>query len=173
MTLSRMRGLGSAFLQKIPSPWPMLSKRSGKCLPQRGVVWGVPRGSTRNANSMCGFWRNEWRQCCAKRQIPRGDMIAVYKLDASMLGGGERRFELPPDCRLVAWEPSLLRGIPDHIGFEKIGFIKNWIFHSPRFLSGRRLYSVYSLMAGAHVLSQCILTPGSSRYRFMAAEDMQ
>lgn len=105
--------------------------------------------------------------------MPSDDMNLVYRLDANTLGGAGNSVELPHDYRLVAWEPSLLRPIPDNIAFEKIGFLKNWVFHAPRFLSGRNQYSVYSLMTGPNVITQCILTPGSSRYRFMAPDDMQ
>lgn len=96
----------------------------------------------------------------------------VYRVEGSSGSCGET-VTSSQGFELVKWKPSLTRIVPNNIQFEKIGFLKNWFFHLPRLFSNKRLYCVYSLVSDNEVLCQCMLTPASSRYPFMAPEDMQ
>jgi GNAT superfamily N-acetyltransferase len=99
-------------------------------------------------------------------------IVVVYKREHLSVGtalGGPSA-----DHHLVEWTPSLLRIVPKNIAFERLGFLKNWLFHSPRFFFMRdRIYRVYALVRDGEVLCQCIVTPASARYPFMGPDDLQ
>jgi len=107
-----------------------------------------------------------------EQKSPTDIDYVVYKLD-EFSGSCKEVDVLSQGFELVRWEPSLTRVIPWNTQFEKIGFLKNWVFHLPRLFLGRQLYCVYSLVSGNETLCQCMLTPASCRYPFMGAEDMQ
>lgn len=103
--------------------------------------------------------------------VTMGEMNVVYKL-VSYAGEGSRQ-DQAASYRLVEWQPSLIKIIPSNIRYEKNGYLKNWIYHLPRFFLKQDLYSVFTLADNNEVLCQCILTPASMRYSFMEAGDMQ
>lgn len=100
-----------------------------------------------------------------------GAMNVVYKL-VSYTGECARQDQVV-SYRLVEWQPSLIKIIPSNIAYEKKGYLKNWIYHIPRFFLKQDLYSVFTLADNSEVLCQCILTPASMRYSFMESGDMQ
>lgn len=95
----------------------------------------------------------------------------VYRFEATDKVGAS---VLPDAYELTEWTPSLFSAIPPNIASGTAGYLKNWLFHLPRFFRRpAKLYRVYSLAQGEEILSQCILTPSSSRFRFMGPKDAQ
>jgi RimJ/RimL family protein N-acetyltransferase len=81
---------------------------------------------------------------------------------------------MEPTLRLLKWTPSLTAAAPTALELERNGFRKNWLFYLPAIVaSPARAYSVFMLMEGATVVSQCIVTSSSSRFPFMEKDAWQ
>lgn len=81
---------------------------------------------------------------------------------------------LPEGLALLDWRPSIFRAYPSMLQVDRVGFLKNWVFHFPALLLPKRpAYSVFALIRGDKILSQCIVTPEARRFGFMGKGDVQ